>query len=199
MRFGVPAILLASRPHGETAIIARLLTERYGMIAAYVAGGRGRRLRPVAIPGNLVAAEIAAKGDRLPFARLELTASRAPWLGEPLPAAAIGWATALTATVLPERNAYPPVHAALGGLLEAICQAGAARGWIGALLDYEALLRRELGYGGRDREWRHARADEAVAVFARAGEPVRRHLLVDRPVDVMASRVRLAALVDRLN
>ncbi|HBR83288.1 MAG TPA: DNA recombination protein RecO, partial [Erythrobacter sp.] len=44
-----------------------------GMVAAYVAGGRGRQLRPVVIPGNIVQAEIRAKSDsQLPFARLEL-------------------------------------------------------------------------------------------------------------------------------
>ena len=44
-----------------------------------------------------------------------------------LPAAAIAWVTALTASVLPERNAYPALYDALGGLLDAICSAQAAR------------------------------------------------------------------------
>ena len=54
MHLRVPALLLAARPHGETAVIARALTEEHGLVAAYVAGGRGRRLRPVLIPGNLL-------------------------------------------------------------------------------------------------------------------------------------------------
>ncbi|MEE4288387.1 MAG: recombination protein O N-terminal domain-containing protein, partial [Erythrobacter sp.] len=91
-----PAILVAARPHGETAAIARLLTAEHGLVAAYVAGGRGRRLRPVLIPGNIVEAELRARSaSQLPFARIELVESRGPWLTEPLPAAAISWATAL--------------------------------------------------------------------------------------------------------
>ena len=38
MNFTGPAILLASRTHGESAVIARLLTEEQGLIAAFVAG-----------------------------------------------------------------------------------------------------------------------------------------------------------------
>ena len=98
MHLTAPAILIAARPHGETAVIARLLTEESGVVAAYVAGGRGRQLRPVVIPGNVVQADIRAKSDsQLPFVRLELVWSRGPWLSEPLPAAAMAWATALTA------------------------------------------------------------------------------------------------------
>ena len=94
MHLTAPAILVAARPHGETAVIARMLTEESGLVAAYVAGGRGRQLRPVVIPGNLVQADIRAKSDsQLPFARLELVTSRGPWLSEPLPAAAIAWKT----------------------------------------------------------------------------------------------------------
>ena len=39
MQLSAPAILLAARAHGETAVIARMLTEQHGMVAAYVAGG----------------------------------------------------------------------------------------------------------------------------------------------------------------
>ena len=150
MQLSAPAILLAARAHGETAVIARMLTEQHGMVAAYVAGGRGRQLRPVVIPGNIVQAEIRARSDsQLPFARLELVTSRGPWLGEPLAAAAINWVTALTASALPERNPYPTLHSALGGLLDAICSSDSARQWVEALAVYEALLLRELGYGGQ--------------------------------------------------
>ncbi|MFX6254467.1 DNA repair protein RecO C-terminal domain-containing protein, partial [Acinetobacter baumannii] len=74
-------------------------------------------------------------------------ASRAPFLAEPLPAAAIGWATVLTASALPERQPFPALYAALGALLDAVCHAPSARGWLPALVSYEVLLLRELGYG----------------------------------------------------
>src|SRR3546814_19639677 len=109
-------------------------------------------MRPVLIPGNLVAADLNARSDaQLPYARLELVESRGPWLGEPLAAAAIGWACALTATALPERQPYPALFEALSGLLAAICHAPSARGWVGALVGYETLFLRELGYGGGQR------------------------------------------------
>ncbi|HSQ95734.1 MAG TPA: recombination protein O N-terminal domain-containing protein, partial [Croceibacterium sp.] len=120
MQLRAPAILIAALPHGETAVVARLLTEEAGVIAGYVAGGRGRQLRPVVIPGNLVEADFRSRSDsQLPFAKLELRESRGPWLGEPLPAAAIGWVCALTATSLPERHPYPSLWQALSGLLSA--------------------------------------------------------------------------------
>ena len=199
MHLTAPAILVAARPHGETAVIARMLTEESGMFAAYVAGGRGRQLRPVVIPGNLVQADIRAKSDsQLPFARLELVTSRGPWLGEPLPAAAIAWVTALTASVLPERNAYPALYDALGGLLDAICSAQAARQWVEALAVYEALMLRELGYGGE----RPAIANlgQALEILDRQEPLIARYLLADTRTDVLAARQllrqRLARMVE---
>ena len=197
MQLSAPAILIAARPHGETAIIARLLTEESGVGAAYVAGGRGRQLRPVVIPGNLVQAEIRAKSDsQLPFARLELVQSRGPWLSEPLPAAAIAWATALTASALPERNPYPTLYAALGGLLDAICSADAARQWVEALALYEALLLRELGYGGQRPDI--AGLGQALEILDRQEPLIARYLLADTRADVLAARGLLRQRLARM-
>lgn len=198
MEIRASAILCAARPHGETAVIARMLTADHGLVAGYVAGGRGRELRPIVIPGNLVALDLRARSDsQLPFARLELLESRGPWLNEPLPAAAIGWVCALTATALPERHAYPALHDALGALLTAICHAPSARGWAGGLLAYETLLLRELGYGGvapeADEEWA-----AIMARFDRLGGQIERYLLADRRGDVMAARERLRARLARI-
>ena len=195
MHIRAPAIVCSARLHGETAVIARLLTQDHGLVAAYVAGGRGRHLRPVVIPGNLVEAELRSRVEtQLPFARLELLESRGPWLGEPLPAAAIGWACALTASVLPEHHAYASLYQALCGLLDAICHAPSARGWAGAMVAYEALVMRELGYGGAvppmDGEW-----GEVLARFDRMGANLEHYLLADRHGDVMGAR---AMLRDRL-
>lgn len=193
MQLAAPAILVAARAYGETAVIARLLTEDHGMVAAYVAGGRGRQLRPVVIPGNAVAVDIRSKTDsQLPFARLELAQSRAPWLAEPLPAAAMGWITALTATALPERHPYPTLYSALQALLDAICSAPSARGWAGALVAYEVLMLRELGYGAADRA-RPAIADldEALAWLDRLQESIATRLLAHARGDVMGARALL--------
>lgn len=198
MNLRAPAILIASRHHGETAAIARLLTEEFGVVAAYIAGGRGRQLRPVMIPGNRIEAELRSKSDsQLPFAKLELTESRGPWLSEPLPAAAIGWACALTATALPERNPYPSLFSALDALLSAVCQAPSARGWLPAMIAYETLLLRELGYGGE----RPETGDELaglLAAFDRLEGPLARYLLADRRGDVMAARHLLRERLARM-
>ena len=149
MNLRASAILLASRQQGETGAIARLLTAEHGLIAAYVAGGRGRQMRAVMVPGNRVAAELTTRSvNQLPFARLELEHSRAALMTEPLPAAAIQWVCGLSATALPERQAYPDLYEALDALLGAIAVAPSARGWVSGLIAYETMLLRELGYGG---------------------------------------------------
>lgn len=201
MHIRSPAILLAARPHGETAVIARLLTAEHGVIAGYVAGGRGRHQRPVVIPGNLVALDLSARSEsRLPFARLELLESRGPWLGEPLAAAAIGWVCALTATALPERQPYPALSDALTALLSAICHAPSARGWAPALVGYESLLLRELGYGASKR-WEEGVPQDlgsALATMDSLAQPLDHYLLADRRGDVMAARLRLRNLLGRM-
>lgn len=204
MHVRMPALLLAARQHAETAVIARLLTGEYGVIAAYVAGGRGRRLRPVVIPGNRVDLQLAGRAQgQLPFATLELLESRGALMTQPLPAAGIGWACALTATALPERQPYPALYTALGGLFDAIAHAPSARGWAGALVGYETLLLRDLGYGGgpdQDGAAQEGAADLAATLAAldRLAPLLHRYLLADRRGDVMAARQRLRDLLGRI-
>jgi DNA repair protein RecO (recombination protein O) len=192
MHVRAPAVVCAARPHGETAVVVRLLTADHGLVAGYVAGGRGRELRPVLIPGNLVEAELKARSEsQLPFARLELVQSRGPWLGEPLQSAALAWITALTAAALPERQAYPALYEALTALLDAVCLAPSARGWALPLLSYEVLLMRELGYGGpvarpESEDW-----PALLHAFDRLGRDLERYPLAHRRVDVMAARAML--------
>ena len=148
MRIETPAIVCALLGHGEHGAIVRLMTPDYGLQAGYVRGARGRRMRPVLIQGNVVQARLSARDEaQLAQAEVELAYSRGPLLGEPLPAAAIEWATALTATVLPEAQPYPRLYQALDGLLAAIEAAPAASGWGAALVRYELLLLAELGFG----------------------------------------------------
>lgn len=199
MDLRTPALVCAARTHGETGVILRLLSEDHGLVAAYVAGGRGRTLRPVLLPGNLIDAELRARpGSQLPSARVELVASRGPWLTEPLPAAAITWATTLTAAALPERQPYPPLYQALVALLDAVCHAPSARGWLPGLVTFEALLLRELGYGAVERpgdpDW-----NVQLAAFDKLGPLVARYPLADRRSDVMAARAMLRERLGRID
>ena len=105
-------------------------------------------MRPVLMPGNQVEASLAARTDiQLAQGTVELVHSRGPLLGEPLPAAAIDWACALTASALPEAQPYPRLYEALDGLLAAVEAAPAASGWGAALVRYELLMLAELGFG----------------------------------------------------
>jgi DNA repair protein RecO (recombination protein O) len=148
MRIDTPAIVCALRSHGEHGAVVRLMTPEHGLQAAYVRGARGRRMRPVLIAANIVQAQLSARTEtQLPQGSVELVHSRAPLLSEPLPAAAIEWATALTATVLPEGQPYPRLYEALEALLDAIEAAPSANGWGTAMVRYELLLLGELGFG----------------------------------------------------
>lgn len=199
MELRTPALVCAVRQHGETAAIVKLLTEPQGMVAAYVAGARGRALRPVLLPGNLVEADIRSRSEaQLPFARIELLASRGAWLTEPLAAAALAWVTALTAATLPERQAYPSLFQALSGLVEAVCQAPSARGWMPGLIAYETLVLRELGYGGSLPPPPASDWAETLVRFDRLGQQLERYLLADRRADVMGARVLLRERLGRM-
>ncbi len=193
------AILCSARPHGEHGAIVRLMTADHGLAGAFVAGARGRELRPLLIPGNLLEVEVRARGNaQLPSARLELVASRGPWLSEPLPSAGISWACALTAATLPEGHAYPPLYQGLGALLDAICHAPSARGWARVLAGYEALLLREVGYGAApsappEEDW-----PALLARLDRQGKIIGNRLLADRARDVMGARAILLGRLRRI-
>lgn len=168
------AIVCALRVHGEHGAIVRMMTADHGLLAAYVRGARGRRMRPVLMPGNVVAARLSSRVEtQLPQAEVELVHSRGPLFREPLPGAAIEWATVLVASALPEGQPFPAIHSALEGLLDAIEAAPAASGWGAALVRFELLLLAELGFGidlsacavsGRE--------DELVAVSPRSGRAI---------------------------
>jgi DNA repair protein RecO (recombination protein O) len=148
MHLRAEAIILSVRAHGEHGAVVRALTEHDGLQPGYVRGGRSRAMRPVLQPANLVLGEWRARTEeQLAGLTVEMIHSRAPMFGEPLPAAAFQWVTALTASVLPEAQAYPQVYSALDGVLSAIEAAPAARGWAVALVRYELLLLAELGFG----------------------------------------------------
>lgn len=148
MHLRAEAIILSVRAHGEHGAVVRALTESDGLQPGYVRGGRSRAMRPILQPANLVLGDWRSRTEeQLAGLTVELIHSRAPMFGEALPAAAFEWVTALTASVLPEAQAYPQVYSALDGVLSAIEAAPAARGWAVAMVRYELLLLAELGFG----------------------------------------------------
>jgi DNA repair protein RecO (recombination protein O) len=148
MHIRAEALILSIRSHGEHGAVVRALTRDHGVQPGYVRGGRSRRIKPILQPANLVLGEWRARTEaQLSGLTVELIHSRAPLFAEPLPAAALDWATVLTSAALPEGQAFPHLHDALIGLLDAIEAAPAARGWAGALVRYELLVLAELGFG----------------------------------------------------
>jgi DNA repair protein RecO (recombination protein O) len=147
-QLSTPAIICAVRHHGEHGAIVRVMTPQNGLTSGYVRGARSRTLRPILLPGNRIAAHFRVRtSEQLAGLEVELAHSMAPLIGEPLPATAIEWVCALTASALPEDNGYPALYSALEGVLNAIEAAPAARGWAVALARYEQLLLLELGFG----------------------------------------------------
>ena len=174
MNIDTTAIVCALRTHAEHGAVVRLMTAAHGLQAAYVRGARGRRMRPVLVPGNVVEARLRSRTeDQLAHADIELSHSRAPLLSEALAASAIDWVTALTAVALPEGHPYPRIYTALDGLLAAIEAAPSALGWASSLVRYELLLLAELGFGlDLERCAVNDSNDDLVAVSPRSGKAV---------------------------
>jgi DNA repair protein RecO (recombination protein O) len=93
--------------------------------------------------------------------------------------------TALAAVALPEGHPYPQVYATLDAILVAIESAPSARGWVAALVQYEALILAELGYGSD------------VKTLRETGERLHNDLLTGRRADILPARDRLIDRIDR--
>ena len=204
MNLRTEAVIVAVRTHGEHGAIVRALTPGAGVQPGYVRGGRSRRLRPVLVPGNRIAAEYRARTEKqLAHLTAELSHSRAFLLSEPLAAAGIEWATALTTAALPEAQPYPRLYLGLDGLLSAIEAAPSARGWAAALVRYELLVLREVGFGldVGDLLPRSAGVPawaEINQALRQTGHFLARDLLIDRQAEVLVARERLIERFKRI-
>lgn len=148
MHLTATAIILSVRAHGEHGAVVRALTPADGVQPGYVRGGRSRRLRPVLQPANIVQGEWRARTEeQLAGLTVELVQSRAGLHAEPLAAAALDWATALTSAAVADGQPYQRIYDGLSALLDAIEAAPSARGWAAVLARYELLLLAELGFG----------------------------------------------------
>lgn len=205
MHLRADALILSIRQHGENNAIVRALTAEHGLQAGYVRGGRSRRIRPILQPANLVLGEWRARTeDQLAGLTVELIHSRAPLYAEPLPAAALEWVTALTATALPEGLPYPRLYGALDGVIGAIEAAPAARGWAVALARYELLVLAELGYGlemddlpdilrtGGEAGW-----VDIMAALKVTGVALEADILTERRAETLSGRARLIERLKR--
>ena len=107
-------VVLGGRLHGETAVVAELLTAEHGRHLGLVPGGRSRRLRPILQPGNAVLATWRARIDgHLGTYLVEGLHLRASGVMDSAAALhAVNHLCAL-ARLLPEREPQPALHAML--------------------------------------------------------------------------------------
>ena len=145
MEWSDHAIVLASRPHGETGLVASVLTRSHGRHAGFVPGGVSRRARPVWQPGNVVEVAWRARlAEQLGNFTGELReANAARVLDDAAQLAGLAASCALVDAALPEREPHPAMfdgfHAFLGAL--------GHPGWPTIYVRLELGLLQELGFG----------------------------------------------------
>src|ERR1019366_1824234 len=105
------AIVLAARPHGESSVIATLLTANYGAHAGLVQAARGRKGGSIQ-PGNRVVARWRARlPEHLGSYTIEAESNGAAALmHEPLRLVALQSACSLVAVSAPEREPHPGLY-----------------------------------------------------------------------------------------
>ncbi|UWQ22899.1 DNA repair protein RecO [Jannaschia sp. W003] len=132
-------IVLAVRPHGETAAILELFTRGHGRHAGVVHGGRSRKVAPMLQPGNQLSARWRARlEDHMGGFAVEPVRARAgAVLGDPLRLSALSSLCALAAFVLPEREALPEFQARTETLADAIVS---GEGWLPDYVAWEMAL-----------------------------------------------------------
>jgi DNA repair protein RecO (recombination protein O) len=137
-------IVLSARPHGETAVIVRVMTENHGMSAGYVRGGQGRSQRGTLDAGNSVLLRWQARvSDQLGSFDVELVSSPAAYiLQDAVRLAALQSACALCEAALPERA----IHAGVFHGLSALMQALSGPHWGEVYVMWELALLREMGF-----------------------------------------------------
>lgn len=139
------ALVLAARSHGETSLIATLLTRTRGRHAGLVHGGQGSKARPVYQPGNRVTATWRARlADHLGTFGCELIeANAARFLDDADRLAALTAAAAVSDRALPEREPHPDCFEGMLALLAALD----SEFWGQAYVRWEIGLLADLGFG----------------------------------------------------
>ena len=146
MEFHEEAFVLSARAHGDTGVVADLLTETHGRHAAFVAGGASRRMKPFLQPGARVIADYRARtSDHLGSARLEpMGEGPSALFDDPLALTGLAAATAVAQGALPEREPHPGAFLAFEALMAAFEIPSV---WPAIFVRFEAGLLEDLGFG----------------------------------------------------
>jgi DNA repair protein RecO (recombination protein O) len=178
MQWQDEAIILGVKRHGETSVIAELMTRERGRHLGLVRNGRSRTMQPVLQPGNTVEATWRARLDEhLGQLSLEPLSFRAAQLMEH--AASLHGVQALAALLrlLPERDPHPHLFDMLNIVLDHLHEPTGA----GELfIRFELAVLNDLGFGldlsecaatGAKQDLEYISPKSGRAVSRSAGQP----------------------------
>jgi len=139
------AIVLDTRRHGETSVIATLLSRDHGRYSGLVRGGAGKSKRGILQPGNQVRAQWRARlAEHLGSFTCELSTAHAGYaMATPLLLSALSAACSVAATTLPERESHPAIYDGLSVFLTAL----QGDDWPSVYVKWELGVLGELGFG----------------------------------------------------
>jgi DNA repair protein RecO (recombination protein O) len=145
MQWQDEAIIIGVKRHGETSVIAEVMTRGRGRHLGIVRSGRSRTMQPVLQPGNQVEVVWRARLDEhLGEFKLEPVKLRAARLMEAATSLYGVQAMGALLRLLPERDPHPHLYEALDVILEAMDDPADA----GELfVRFELAILNDLGYG----------------------------------------------------
>lgn len=178
MEWADDGIVLGVRKHGETSVIAELMTRKRGRHLGLVHGGRSRTMRPLLQPGNTVRATWRARLDEhLGQFKLEPEQLRAARLMESAHAIYALQTLSSHLRLLPERDAHENLYEVLTIVLDNLEQPAVAAELV---IRFELALLEQLGFGldltecaatGSRQNLMYVSPKSGRAVSATAGEP----------------------------
>jgi DNA repair protein RecO (recombination protein O) len=138
------ALVLSTRPHGESSVILEMFTPDHGRHAGVVRGGTSRRLTPHLQPGSQLDVTWRARlDDHLGAFTVEPLRSRAGLMADRRALAGLNAVCALLMVALPEREPHPALYGATQTLLDALLD---VPDWPQIYLRWELGLLEELGF-----------------------------------------------------
>ncbi len=185
MEWADEGFVLATRRHGESALVVHLLTRAHGRHAGLVRGGQGRRTRTVFQIGNRLSLTWKARlAEHLGALTGELLHGHAArFIEDPPRLACLSATAAMAEAALPEREPHPRIFDGFASLCVALER---DEGWARGYIEWELALLAELGFGldlsrcaatGRTDELTFVSPKSGQAVSAEAGAPYREKLL----------------------
>jgi DNA repair protein RecO (recombination protein O) len=145
MEWSDHGIVLSSRPHSETGLVASLLTRAHGRHAGFVPGGISRKSKPIWQPGNVVEVAWRARvAEQLGNFTGEVRESHAARvLDDAMELAGLASACAMVDAALPEREPHPAMYEGFLAFLGVLGHSG----WPSIYVRLELGLLQELGFG----------------------------------------------------